>query len=122
MKYGQEILVDIHDCNGGPFSRVFIADFMVRLCDLIDMEREDLHFWDYDEDPEGYADAPDHLKGISAVQFIKTSNVVVHTIDAHNKVFLNVFSCKDFNPATVATFAAEAFGGIVRKAVTVNRI
>ena len=90
------------------------TNFLVELCDdIIFMERQDLHFWDYQDDPEGYKKAPDHLKGTSSVQFISTSDIVIHTVDVMKNVHLNIFSCKDFEEAEVIDFAEKWFKGSV---------
>ncbi len=104
-RYGKSVAIDLCNCRQAS-GRGVITKYLKRLCDLIDMEREDLHFWDYDGDPEGYAQAPAHLKGTSAVQFIKTSSIVIHVLDDTGQVFIDLFSCKDFNSETVAEFSA----------------
>jgi S-adenosylmethionine/arginine decarboxylase-like enzyme len=121
-KYGIELILDLHKCDPTTFTRENIKKYFTQLCELIDMQREDLHFWDYDGDPEGYAEAPDHLKGTSAVQFIKTSNTTIHTLDKLRKVFLNIFSCKKFNTRVVTYFTVEWFGGKVMNSTVVERI
>jgi S-adenosylmethionine/arginine decarboxylase-like enzyme len=68
---------------------------MMAFCDSIGMERHDLHFWDYEDEPEERERAPDHLAGISAVQFIATSNITIHTLDRSNAVFIDAFTCND---------------------------
>jgi len=92
--YGKELILDIHECNINMFTREKLCEFFEILCDKIDMERCDLYFWDYDDCPEEYKKASDHLKGRSAIQFISTSNITVHTLDVLKKVFINIFSCK----------------------------
>jgi S-adenosylmethionine/arginine decarboxylase-like enzyme len=110
--YGQELILDIHDADPHTFSRNDIANYMKHLCDnVLHMEREDLHFWDYEDEPKLKAKQPPHLKGISAVQFIKTSNITIHTLDDLKKVFVNIFSCKAFNPDTAEKFTVEYFRG-----------
>ncbi len=75
------------------------------------MVRGPLHFWDYQCDECGYFDkedydkAEDHVKGISAIQFIQTSSIVIHTLDVLKAVYLNVFSCKLFDPNVVANYS-----------------
>ena len=44
--YGKELILDLHDCDASRFTRSSIDQFCAGLCDLIDMERYDLHFWD----------------------------------------------------------------------------
>ncbi len=110
MAYGKELILDLYMCNPDTFTRLCIERWLVELCDSIGMVREDLHFWDYDGYPEEYKAAPDHLAGTSVVQFIKTSTVVCHTLDRVGEVFINVFSCKDFNAVIVADFTKRFFG------------
>lgn len=109
--YGKELILDLHDCDVSTFNRKSIENYFVKLCILIDMEREDRHFWDYEGDPEGYENAPSHLKGTSAVQFIKTSSMVIHTLDDLGRVYINIFSCKDFNGDAARDYTEEWFEG-----------
>ena len=111
IDYGKELILDLHNCNPDQFTRKSIRNYFKELCDLIDMERENLHWWDYEGQPEEYEKAPVHLKGISAVQFIKTSNITIHTLDTLRRVYLNIFSCKDFDSGVVRKFTEETFKG-----------
>ena len=119
--YGKELILDMHECDASKFTRENIENFFTALCIETEMEPCDLHFWDYEGEPEQYEAAPDHLKGISAVQFISTSNITIHTLDVLKSVYINFFSCKDFKSQQVAWLAEEYFGGKVRKLVGVNR-
>lgn len=84
------------------------------------MECEDLHFWDYEE-PDEKAAAPPHLRGTSAVQFIKTSSIVVHTLDQLRAFYLDLFSCREFDPALVESLTVEYFGGHVEQMTFFSR-
>ena len=121
--YGKELIIDLHKSDPSTFRRLSISEYLRELCDdVIDMEREDLHFWDYEGDPEGYAAAPDHLKGVSCVQFISTSNIVIHTVDPHRKVFINIFTCKDFDAERAVTFTEEWFRGRSAQTAVLDRL
>ena len=109
--YGKELIIDLHQCDVKTFTRKTIRKYFVALCDFIQMERCKLTWWDYKGYPEEYEKAPDHLKGISAVQFIKTSNITVHTLDVSRQILLNIFSCKDYNPDNVIEFSRNWFNG-----------
>lgn len=111
MNFGKELIIDLHDCDSNLFNRSTLLLFFKELCKLIDMKREDLHFWDYEGKPEEYEKAPVHLKGISAIQFIQTSNITVHTLDILKKIYINIFSCKDFSTAKALAFCEKFFGG-----------
>lgn len=118
--YGHECILDVHDSC--LFDREMIEDFCVGLCDMLGMKRGDLHFWDYDGDPEGYKAAPPHLKGTSAVQFIWTSNITIHALDELKRFYLNVFSCKPFDADAIRDFVRRWTGGRVVNFTVITRI
>jgi len=109
--YGESLVLDLIDCNPETFTRINIKMLCCGLCDIIDMEREDLYFWDYEGAQEEYQEAPDHLKGTSAVQFIRTSSLVIHTLDVTRQVFIDLFSCKTFDHNVVAEYVTVFFEG-----------
>lgn len=49
------------------------------------------------------------LEGISAMQFIETSSVTVHCDDVGNRVFIDIFSCKDFDAEKAVDFSKQFF-------------
>ena len=118
--YGCELIIDLHDCET-PFRRDVIEAFMEALCDLIEMERADLHFWDY-ETPEEKASVPDHLAGTSAVQFISTSNITIHTLDRLKAVYLNIFTCGSLHVPAALEFCEEFWGGKIVHSTYLERI
>ena len=69
-----------------------------------------LHFWDDKGVPAAERQTDPKTKGTSAVQFILTSSIVIHTLDLLGAVYLNIFSCKSFDSDAAARFSAAAFG------------
>ncbi len=108
--YGMELVIDLHDCDHTLFNRDDLKKFFKELCELIDMEREELHFWDYSRNPKAKAAAPPHLKGTSAVQFIQTSSIVLHALDDLRRVYVNIFSCREFDVHVAVDFCERYFG------------
>ena len=108
--YGFELIMDLHGCDVGKFARRSIEGYMVSICEAIGMEREDLHFWDYDGIPVEEISNEAHLSGTSAVQFITTSNIVIHTLDLLGAVYVNIFSCKSFDKKVAEKLTKEFFG------------
>jgi S-adenosylmethionine/arginine decarboxylase-like enzyme len=107
--YGHELILDLHGCDPSTFSRESITEFFSALCKRIQMIQCELYFWDdVGLPPEMHQTLP-HAKGTSAVQFILTSSMVIHTLDLLGTVYLNVFSCKEFDPNDVVGFAVEWF-------------
>ena len=71
---------------------------------------EDLVFWDDTGVPEDERQTSPHTQGTSAVQFILTSSIVIHTLDQLSAVYVNIFSCKEFDPKLAERFTVEWFG------------
>jgi len=47
--------------------------------------------------------------GFTLVQLIETSNIVAHFVEETDDMYLDVFSCKEFNPETVETIVRKYF-------------
>ena len=47
--------------------------------------------------------------GYSVMQLIETSSITCHFVDKHNSMYLDVFSCKSFNPNDVSDLVEEYF-------------
>ena len=120
--YGKELILDLHQCDVSKFTRESIKHFFIELCNLIDMERCDLHFWDYEGDQKSYDEAANHLKGISAIQFISTSNITIHTLDALERVYLNIFSCKEFSKYDAEQFSKNWFNANIISSLQIVRV
>jgi S-adenosylmethionine/arginine decarboxylase-like enzyme len=51
------------------------------------------------------------LEGWSAMQFIETSSITIHADEVSGRCFVDVFSCRGFDPAIAAAIAVAHFGG-----------
>lgn len=109
--YGKELILDLHGCDSGTFTRKSIKKYFVELCKRIEMQPCKLTWWDDFRVPKEERQTEPHLKGTSAVQFIATSSVVIHTLDLLGNVYLNIFSCKDFDHEVAGTLSEKWFGG-----------
>ncbi|HDY89184.1 MAG TPA: hypothetical protein ENH82_13845 [bacterium] len=109
-EYGSELILDLYECDVKTFNHKSIKEWLDALCKLIDMNQEDLHFWDYEGCPEEKANAPVHLVGISAVQFISTSDIVIHTLELVGECYINIFSCKEYDALATTEFTKNWFG------------
>ena len=107
--YGLELILDLHECDNSRFTRSCLKDFFREICELIDMEPCELHFWDDVGVPLEEQQTDPKTKGTSAVQFILTSTIVVHTLDLMQTVYVNIFSCKAFDTGKAAQFTASWF-------------
>ncbi len=114
--WGIATAIDIYDCDPATIRDAdAIRRFVVELCDLIEMKRfgetQVVHFGE-DEKVAGY----------SMVQLIETSLISAHFANLTNTTYLDVFSCKPYDPDVVADFARNYFGGSrVETSVTFRR-
>jgi S-adenosylmethionine/arginine decarboxylase-like enzyme len=51
------------------------------------------------------------LQGWSAMQFIETSSLTIHADEFGGRCYVDVFSCKSFDPELAAKIAVRYFGG-----------
>ncbi|MDP7601621.1 MAG: S-adenosylmethionine decarboxylase, partial [Rhodospirillales bacterium] len=60
--------------------------------------------------------------GTSAVQFILTSTIVIHTLDQLKAIYINIFSCKVYDPKVAEDFTVEWFGATDCSARFIDRV
>lgn len=97
--------VDIYDADPAVIRDAgSIKDFVHQLCDLIDMKR-------YGECRVVHFGEDERVEGFSMTQLIETSLISGHFANASNTVYLDVFSCKYYDPREVAEFAMAFFKG-----------
>ena len=119
--YGKELILDLHKCDASLFTRESLKQYFKELCALIDMKREKLVWWDDLGLPLEEQEVEPHLKGTTAIQFIKTSNITIHTLDIMKHAYINIFSCKDFDPEAAEDFTKKWFKGQVIHSEVINR-
>ena len=119
--YGKELVLDIHGCNANHFTRESIDEYFVKLCKAIDMVKCERFWWDDVGVSDDEKQTSPHTKGTSAVQFILTSSIVIHTLDILGSLYLNIFSCKDFDSGLVKDLTLQHFGGKVEQCILLTR-
>jgi len=119
--YGYELILDVHKCDASMFTRESLERYFDEICELIDMEKCEAHFWDDIGVPLDERQTAVHTKGTSAVCFILTSSIVVHTLDLLESVYVNVFSCKPFQPEPATAFTQSYFSGTCKKSTFLYR-
>lgn len=103
--WGIATSVDVYDCNPAIIRDADqIRKFVVQLCDLIEMKRfQDTVVVNFGED--------ERVAGFSMVQLIETSLISGHFADMTNTAYLDIFSCKPYDPSVVEAFAMAFFKG-----------
>ena len=97
--------IDIYHCDPGRIRDAeLIRRFVAELCVLIDMKR-------FGETQVVHFGEDERVAGFSMVQLIETSLISAHFANQSNTVYLDVFSCKPYDPEIVKAFAQSFFGG-----------
>lgn len=120
--YGKELVLDLSDCNVAKFNRRDIKSFCSQTCELIGMKPEDLYFWDDYRIPLAERQTDPRTKGTTAIQFILTSNITIHTLDLLGAVFINIFSCKEYDTKLAKDFAVKFFGARKYDSLVLERL
>jgi S-adenosylmethionine/arginine decarboxylase-like enzyme len=107
--YGFELIMDLHGCDVSKFNRTSLDDYFEKLCKTINMVKCERYFWDDVGVPLKKRQTSPHTKGTSAVQFILTSSIIVHTLDLLQAVYINVFSCLPFDKDLAEKLTKEWF-------------
>ncbi len=96
---------DIYNCDPETIRNAEkIHQFVVELCDLIEMRRfGETTIVNFGED--------ERVAGYSMIQLIETSLISAHFANMTNAVYLDVFSCKPYDPQIVSVFAKKFFAG-----------
>lgn len=103
--WGIASAIDIYDCDPLTIRDADeIRRFVIELCDLIEMKR-------FGETQVVHFGEDERVAGYSMVQLIETSLISAHFANQSNAVYLDVFSCKPYNPESVRVFAREFFRG-----------
>lgn len=102
MAWGYHLLLDCAGVNTNITDKNQIELFLKHLVDEIKMTAVG--------DPvikyllEGKPNA-----GFSAIQLIETSNITCHFIEPNSTMYIDVFSCKEFDPADVLRIVDQYF-------------
>ncbi len=101
--WGISANVDLYRCNPETIRDASeIERYAVGLCDLIQVTRfGDCVVVNFGED--------ERIAGFSMTQLIETSLVSGHFANRTNNAYLDVFSCRFFDPAVVAEFSQQFF-------------
>jgi S-adenosylmethionine/arginine decarboxylase-like enzyme len=95
--------VDLQDCHPDLIRNAdHIRRYVVELCELIDMKRfGECQVVDF---------GSGRVAGYSMVQLISTSLISGHFANDTNGAYLDIFSCKGYDPAVVEEFSKKFFG------------
>ncbi len=98
----QSTFINLHQCDKSLLNvEAPLKAFPKKLCKSINMKPHGKTIID--------RFAENKLEGYSAMQFIETSSITVHLDEVEDKAFIDICSCKPFNPKIAEKFAKEYF-------------
>lgn len=101
--WGISANVDLYNCNPKIIrDGKLIESYVIELCELIKVKRfGDCVVVNFGED--------ERIAGYSMTQLIETSLLSGHFANQTNTAYLDVFSCKFYDPEVVAEFSKKYF-------------
>ena len=102
--YGKELILDLFECDPKIIrSKKKILEYSNKICNLIKMKK-------YGKPTcERFGFGKDFTAGFSLVQLIESSLVSGHFSELWSKVYINIFSCKNFDDKKAAAFTEKFF-------------
>ncbi len=114
MEWGRIALIDLYDCNEEKIrNKREIKRFVNQLCTEINMNK--VGKTGIKRFGEG------KLKGYSAMQFISTSSITIHCDEIDKRVFIDIFSCKNFDKNRMEKFSNQFFNAKKSKTRIIKR-
>jgi S-adenosylmethionine/arginine decarboxylase-like enzyme len=102
--WGMMAVIDLHDCDRAKLADAdTIRAFVPAVIEAIGMVAHGPLMLERFGEGE--------LEGWSAMQFIETSSLTIHADEFSGRCYVDVFSCKAFDPELAAAIAVEHFGG-----------
>jgi len=105
--------IDLESCDPALIRDAdAIKRYVVELCNLIEMKRfGECHVVHFGED--------ERVAGYSMLQLIETSCISAHFANETNTSYIDIFSCKAYDPEVASNFTKDFFkGGTMRLTVT----
>lgn len=117
-QFGQELILNLYECDLTKISDgEHIKNYLIKLCDEVIFMKRFGDAW-----IEHFGHENPITSGYSMMQMIETSNVSGHFSEHKRSVYINIFSCKWFNPETARRFSKSWFGARRVKSKLLQRI
>ena len=102
--FGYELVMNLKECDKEVLtSKKLLKQYVDKLCVLIEMEKFGKLLLPY------FGEREEYTKGYSLVQLIETSSIVGHFSDYWATAYINIFSCKEYDPEVAKKFTKDFF-------------
>lgn len=101
--WGIHTIIDLKECNIDTIkSGDKLIEYANELVDLIDMKP-------YLDPIIYHFGSEKHIEGYTLVQFIQTSLISGHFVDATGDAYIDIFSCKEYDTDSAIEFTCKFF-------------
>lgn len=102
--WGMHTTIDLYGCIPCTIrDKSYIEWFTYQLCQTIGMKP-------YGETVVVHFGEEERVAGYSMYQLIETSNISAHFANESNTIYLDIFSCKPYDPLLAAQLTQQVFG------------
>lgn len=105
--FGTHLILDADDCQGKLNDRKHIQSFIDTLVKEMGMKKVGETIFEYFEDND-YNRERD-IVGYSVVQIISLSNITIHINEISRTIYLDVFTCGDFDDTKIGLIFSDYF-------------
>ena len=105
--FGTHLILDADDCQGKLNDRKHIQSFIDTLVKEMGMKKVGETIFEYFEDND-YNRERD-IVGYSVVQIISLSNITIHINEISKTVYLDIFTCGDFDDTKIGLIFSDYF-------------
>lgn len=105
--WGLSTSIDIIDCNLDKIKdEDYVQKYIYELCDLLEMSL-------YHDSIIANFGIDEKINGISFMQLIETSSITGHFANFTKRAYIDIFSCKIYDPYAATEFTRKFFEGHV---------
>ena len=105
--FGTHLILDADDCQGKINDRKHIQSFIDTLVKKMGMKKVGETIFEYFEDNDYNRDRD--IVGYSVVQIISLSNITIHINEISRTIYLDVFTCGDFDDTKIGLIFSDYF-------------
>ena len=101
--WGWSTSIDLYNCDIKKITNPdIIQEYVNELVELLEMKKYgETHIVNFGKEPR--------VSGYSMFQLIETSNISAHFADLTKTAYIDIFSCKYYNPEKAAEFSKMKF-------------
>ena len=119
QNWGYQLILDLGGCNINKITEENTKDMIDSLLKKTKMKALGKPVFKFIHATE--QSVSHSIDGFSVVQFIITSSITIHTVNSTRSIFIDFFSCKEFNPDDVERIVERFYNPSIIKRRYITR-